>query len=418
MDRELSKSEQSKTTLKKIAYACLIIGLLVGAFYGFQKFVKKTGDVSEFLIVPVERGNIKNTLSASGTIVASSERIINAPISTEIESVHLTTGAQVNKGDLILELDKEYTSLEYERLDDELSLRKNSIEKLRLQYDKDLRDIDYQDQIKALQLDELNAQVLDQERLLKIGGATAEDVESAKLKLKIAEIEKKVLENELQFKRSVNTTDKKNLQLEYNIQTKRLKELGKKLRETKVKAPAQGVITWINEDIGKTVVEGEPLVRIANLDRYEVEAVTSDRNAKTLQVGLQVEVRINKDKLSGTISRILPAIEDNTVKFFIQLDENDHKLLRPSLRTEVYVITEEKENVLRAKRGSALKGTKSQYIYKVENNQARKVRITKGLISGDYFEIEDGLTEGDRIIVSETKLFDHMEEFEIKKKEQ
>ena len=415
MDREISKSEQSRNNFNKILPILLIIGLIAAAYYFLRTNLKKTGKPSDFYIVQVEQGNISSTISAAGLVVATSERVINSPVSTEIQDVLMSTGAEVKPGDLILKLDQEFTGLEYERLEDELSLRSNSIEKLKLQYDKDLRDLDYQDQIKALQLSELKAQLSDQERLLKIGGVTAEEVEAANLQVRIAEIEKKVLENELQFKRQVNTTDKENLQLEYDIQQKRLKQLGRKLKETQVKAPSAGVITWINEDIGKTVVEGEPLVRIANLDSYEIEATTSDRNSKELLLGLPVDIRINQERMRGYITRILPEIVNNTVKFYVGLEEANHKALRPSLRTELYVVTSEKENVLRAKRGNALKGTDSQFVYKVTGNTAKKIRIRKGLVSSDYFEIVEGLSAGDQIIISETEDFDHMDEFEIAK---
>lgn len=416
MDREISRSEQSKGKLKQVLYILVIAGAIALAYYLMRTQLQKKGKSSDFHIVQVEKGNIRSTLSAAGLVIASSERVINAPVSTEIKDVLLSTGASVKKGDIIIKLDEEFTALEYESLNDELSLRRNNIDKLKLQFDKDLRDLDYKDQIKALQLSELKAQLGDLERLLNIGGATAEEVEAAKLQLSISEIEKKVLENELQFKRQVNTTDKDNLQLEYDIQLKRLKQLGRKLKETKVKSPGEGVITWINEDIGKTVTEGEPLVRIANLNRFEIEATTSDRNSKELMVGMPVEVRINKEKMMGQISRILPEIVNNTVKFFVSLNEDNHKALRPSLRTEVFVIKSQKEDVLRAKRGNALKGTKSQYVFKVEGNTARRVRISKGLISSDYFEIESGLSAGDKIIISETEDFDHMDAFEITSK--
>jgi len=416
MDRQLSNKEQSGNKYKKILPYLLIIGLLAIGYYFVTQKLKKSADAKELHIVPVEKGDIRQTLSAAGTIIAASERVINAPVSTEIEDVLLSTGAEVNKGDLILKLDQEYTRLEYERLEDELSLRVNNIDKLKLQYDKDLRDLDYQDQIKALQLSELIAQLGDQQRLLDIGGATAEEVEAANLQVSIAEIEKKILENELSFKRAVNTTDKNQLQLEFDIQSKRLKELSRKLSQTLVRATGQGVITWINEDIGKTVAEGEPLVRIANLNRFEVEAITSDRNSKNLQVGLPVEMRINKEKHAGVISRILPEIVNNTVKFYVTLEADNHKSLRPNLRAEIFVINEEKENVLRAKRGNALKGTKSQYVYKVIGDQAVKTRIAKGLVSSDYFEIESGLQAGDQIIISDTEEYNHMESFTIKSK--
>jgi len=413
MDREISKSEQSKNKFKRLLPFLVAIVLFVGGYYLMKTFLTKKADPNELHIVEVEKGNIRSTFSAVGLVIASSERVINSPISTEIENVLLTTGAEVKKGDVILKLDKEFTAIEYERLQDELALRTNNIEKLKFQYDKDLRDLDYQDQIKALKLSEIKAQLSDQKRLLDIGGATAEEVEAAELQLNIAQIEKKILENELQFKRQVNSTDKNQLQLEFDIQKKRLRQLGRKLKETQVTAPHQGVITWINDDIGKTVNEGEALVKIANLNRFEIEATTSDRNSKKLQLGLPVEVRINKERLNGTISRILPEIINNTVKFYVELENNDHKSLRPNMRSEIYVIIDKKENVLRAKRGAALVGTQSQYIYKVENEIAKKIRITKGLVSSEYFEIVGGLSKGDQIIISETKDFDHMDSFSL-----
>lgn len=414
MDRVLTKTEQTKSGFKRIWGTLIIILLLAAAYMLLKKTLQKKADRKDLHIVKVEKGNIKETLSAAGTVIPSSERVINSPVSTEIKEVLLSTGSNVEEGDIILRLDQEYTRLEYEKLEDELSLRKNNVEKLKLQFDKDLRDIDYQDQIKGLQLSELKAQLADQKRLLVIGGATKEDVESAELKLNIAKIEKKVLENDLSFRESVNQTDKNNLQLEINIQVKRLRELQRKLNETEVRSPQKGVITWINEDIGKTVTEGEPLVKIANLQKFKVEASTSDRNSKDLITGLEVEVRVGKERLRGTIERILPEIINNTVRFIISLEESSHASLRPNLRTEIYIITNEKSDVLKAKRGNALKGTQSQFFYKVKDNVAEKIRVTKGLVSSEYFEITAGLQEGEKIIISDVSDYDHMESFIIK----
>lgn len=413
MDREIPQKDQSKKALKKILPIVLVFGAIGIGYYFLRNTLQKKGKSVDFHIVQVERGNVKQTLSAAGTVIAASERVINSPVSTEIESVLLSTGTDVKKGDLILKLDKEYTALEYEKLQDELSLRKNNIDKLKLQFDKNLRDLDYQDQIKALQLSELRTQVADQSRLLDIGGATAEELEGATLQLSIAEIEKKVIENELQYKRSVNTTDKKGLQLEYDIQVKRLRELKRKLGETQVTAPEAGVITWINEDIGKRVSEGEPLVKIANLNKFKIEATTSDRNSDQLQIGLPVEVRIGKDKIKGEIARILPEIINNTVKFYVSLENDSYDKLRPNLRTEINIISGASNDVLRAKRGTGLKGTSAQYFYKIVGNEAIKIRVNKGMISSEFFEIKDGLNEGDKVIVSETKAYEHMDRFII-----
>ncbi|HMP31683.1 MAG TPA: HlyD family efflux transporter periplasmic adaptor subunit, partial [Saprospiraceae bacterium] len=301
MDRTLSNAEIKSTRLRGLIKVVLVILVVSIASWLLINRIKPQVAEKDLYTATVESGDIVQTLTASGTVMPSFEYTINAPVVTEIKKIYQTNGALVEKGSTILELDQEYTALEFEKLKDELSLRKNNIEKLKLQFEKELRDLDFQNQIKALQINETDAQIKSQIRLKNVGGAAAEDIEKVKLQLNIMEIEKKALENELSFKKKLNMVESENLQLEYGIQTKRLSELRRKLTETTVRAEQSGVITWINEDLGKTVQIGEPLVRIADLKRYRVEAVTSDRNMQWLKVGTVVRVRINNLDLNGII---------------------------------------------------------------------------------------------------------------------
>ena len=411
MDRQLSTKEQSKGQYKKWLYIIGGLALLCAAIYGFRSMLENKVNESDFFIASVERGDVTNTVSAAGIVIPAFEREINAPVATEIKSVSLSTGAQVKQGDLILELDQEFTKLEYDQLKDELDLRKNNIEMLKLQFDKDLLDLDYRDQIKALEVDELEAEVADQRRLLNIGGGTAEELEQAELQLKVAGLEKKMLENELQYSRNVNVNEKKGLELEYTIQEKRLKELRRKLTETNVRSPQSGVITWINEDIGRTVTAGETLVRIADLGRYTIEATSSDRNSQKLSLGLPVQVRIGSNNLKGAISRILPSVENNTVRFFVELENSSSEFLRPNMRAEVFIITDKKEDVLRIKNGAAFRGAITQEVFFVEGNKAVKKKIKKGISNSDYVEIISNANPGSKIIISDVSDYKHLDEF-------
>ncbi len=411
MDRQLTKKERGGFPLKKWKGPIVVVIIFLIAGLGMRSVLSRKVKKSDFIIAQVERGDIEQTFSASGLVKPAFEREINAPVATEIKNVILQRGAQVNAGDLIMELDQEFTQLEYEKLRDELELRKNNIEKLKLQFDKDLRDLDYQDQIKALSIAELTAQVADKKRLLQIGGVTQEDVEQAALKLQVAQLEKKMLENDLQFKRSVNKNDKKNLELEYTIQQKRLRELKRKLSETNVKAPSSGVITWINKDIGRTVLAGETLVRIADLNQYEIQAESSDRNSEKIQLGLTANIRIGNKVLKGKISRILPSVENNTVRFFVKLKDESASILRPNLRVEVFVITEEKQNVIRIRNGAAFRGAANMEVFFVEGNKAVKKPIKKGLTNANYVEILTNAKPGDRIIISQTDDYNDFDDF-------
>ncbi len=413
MDRQLTSNETKWSKRLQPFKYFLVILVTASALWYIRALLSPKIDSKSLHIVAVERGDMINTLSASGTVVPAFEREINAPVATEISKVIKSRGDFVKKGEFILALDEEYTRLIFDQLRDELALRRNNIDKLKLEFDKNLRELDYKTQIQKLQVSTLEAQVTDQMRLMQVGGATAEELEQAELNLKVAHLQESILENELAHRRSINLNEKKGLELEYQIQEKKLAELNRKLKETTVRAPEDGVITWINEDLGRKVQEGETLVKLANLNKFVIEASSSDRNSTKIQVGMPIRVIINETLLDGQITSISPAVENNTIQFIAELDKPNAEVLRPNLRVEVFIITDNKTDVLRVKNGPAFRGAAGQFIYVVDAGVASKRRINKGLVNSNYVEILDNLEEGERIIISSMDDFDHLESFDI-----
>ena len=105
MDREIPKSVRSKASLKKVLFWLIIISIAVLGYYGLKKLITRSADPDSLVFAKVERGDIENRITASGRVVPYYERVINAPVATEIKSVFLSTGDQVRKGDIIMELD-------------------------------------------------------------------------------------------------------------------------------------------------------------------------------------------------------------------------------------------------------------------------------------------------------------------------
>lgn len=414
MDREITIGNQNANKRKKWLRYLLIIGGIAVALYALRYFLQPTIKESSFVTATVKRGNIENTISASGLVVAAFEEQVNAPITTQIKEVYLPSGTEVKKGDRILELNQDYIKLQFQSIQDRLELRKNNITKLKLEYDKNLNDLDYDNQIKGLQIAGMKADLQDAERLQKIGGATQEEVEKAELELQIAELEKKKLDNELAYRKSVIGSDRRNLELELMIEEKELRELRQKLNKTTVTAPRAGVVTWVNEDIGKQVNEGDPLARIADLGRFRIEASASDRYSDDIQVGLPVRVRAGKVNLAGTIASILPTVANNTIEFIIELNEANKEALKPNMRVEVFIISGKKEDVLLVKNGPGFRGGIEQYVFSIQGEQAFRRNVQLGLTNRDFVEITGGeIREGDLLIISDMKDYEHLAEVQL-----
>lgn len=414
MDKPVSQQTRRRAVGRKLLRWLLIIGALVAAVFFVRRLLTTSITESEFQFARVERGDIENTITATGLVVPAFEQQVVSPISTSIKEVYNRPGDEVGTGDVMMQLDDEFIRLEYQSLKDQLELKKNNITRLRYEYDKNIKDLDYENQIKALQLSSLESKLADAQRLQKIGSATQEEVDQAQLNLEIARLEKKKLKNELAFRQKVLTGDKRNLELKALMEEKKISEMERKLRETKVMAPRSGVITWINEDIGKTVREGELLVRLADLGRFRIEASCSDRYAEHVKVGRPVRVRVNRTNLKGYVAATLPAVENNTVAFIVELEKSDHQLLRPNMRVEVFLISNRREQALRLKNGPVFTGALRQNLFVVRGEEAVRTTALIGLTGTDYVELlETDLKEGDRVIISDMEQFDHLERIQL-----
>ncbi len=413
MDRPISEDYQRNTQYRNWGKYIIGVGILAAAVWGIRHLIKPSMTTDKFRIATAVVGPMNQTITSSGTVVPAFESVITSPITAEILSVRAKAGTNVDRGSQIMELNTEFTKLEVAQLKDELELRKNNVKRLTLEFDKNLRDLELDDQIQGLQVSSLEALLEDARKLNKIGGATDEEVEKASLDLQISNLRKQKLENEVQFKKASLQSDKKNLRLEVQIQQNRLAELNKKLYASSVIAKQSGVITWVNENIGAKINEGDPLVRIANLDNYYIEGEVSDRYAQKIAPGMEVTVRINKKEIPGIIQNILPEIKNNVMKFNVILKDGSDEALRPQARVEVFLITDQKDEALKLPSGPVFTGARTQDIYVIRNGVAEKIRVAVGMSNIDEVEITSGLQPGDRVIISKMEEYKHLDRIEL-----
>ena len=75
-------------------------------------------------------------------------------------------------------------------------------------------------------------------------------------------------------------------------------------------APVAGVLTAVFEEVGATVRRGDVLARIADLASFRVEAKVSDAYSARLDLGQDVHVLVDDQRLAARVSGILPTIDE------------------------------------------------------------------------------------------------------------
>lgn len=408
--------EEVKLKKKKKTFSFILIGVivLVAAIWllrtSFASVIKK----SNITTAVVERGDIENTIAATGEILPEFEEIITSPVNASIQKVLMDAGNTVQAGQSVLTLDKTASQTLYTKQKFELESKRNDIAKLKLDLNKSFYDIRSNNDIKQLRINSLQADVENAKRLYKAGGGTKEDVDKAELALKVALLEKQQLENEIRSKQQTMQLEIREAELAADVEMNSLNELQRKLKAADIVATRAGVITWVNKNIGAAVHEGESIARIADLSSFKITGSISDNYLDQLHNSMTAIVRINETQIRGTVTNVYPSVQNGIVSFDVRLDEQDNKMLRPNMKADVYLVTDAHSNVLRVANGPAFKGSSTQNIFVLNNGKAEKRTVHIGLTNFDYVELKDNVKPGDVVITSDMSDYKNSKEVTIK----
>lgn len=415
MDVMISNNELRQRRNKRIILVTVTIVLIVVAIFLLRSSVQTSIKFNSLTVAVVERGDVENTIQASGIIQPEFEETISSPIHSSIQKILLNVGTKINADESILLLDKATTETEYERLKMQCELKRSNINKIRLELGKTYFDMRSNDDIKQLQINSFTAAVENAKRLYKAGGGTKEAIELEELKLKTALIEKKQLEKELVTRRKTMDAEIHESELEATIQETQLRDLKRKLLLAEIKSSRPGVITWVNRNIGAMVTEGEPLAKVADLGSYKVTGTISDAYLDQLKIGMPVIIKINDTKIKASIASILPSVQNGFASFEVSLNEKNSSLYRPNIKVDIFLVTQVHSNVIRVANGAAFKGAGIQSVYLLRGATAIRKQVHTGLSNFDYVEINnDELSPGDKVITSDLSDYNNMPQIGIK----
>lgn len=413
MDKPIEAGIIKKRKRKSIALLLIIVSIIACGIFMLRAYIKPAISRAQFTSAIADTGNIENTISASGEVLPEFEEILSSPINAAITQVLMDAGTQVKAGQSILTLDKASAQTEFDKMSFQIESKENEIRKLKLDLEKSFYDIKSNNSIKQLRIRNFKDAVASAQRLYKAGGGTKEDIEQAQLNLKVAELEKQQLENEIRNKQQTMKIEIREAEIALAIQRNDQQAYKRKLNLANVLATRDGVVTWVNKNIGASIREGESLARIANLSSYKVAGSISDNQINQLRSGLPVIVRINDSLLRGAVSNVSPAINNAIVSFEVQLEKKNSKLLRPNMKVDVFVVTETRNQVVRVPNGPAFKGSDAQQIFVLKNGKAERRDVKTGLSNFDYIEIISGVKAGEQVITSDMDNYIHARELVI-----
>jgi len=358
--------------------------ILTGLVFGCK------GDGPAYRTEQVSKGDIQQSVTATGTVNAVTTVLVGTQVSGTIKSLYADFNSRVTKGQLIALIDPEM-------LEAQLAQAKANVEKA---------DATFRDADRTLKR---NRELFAKNLIPRSDLDTAEtNFDSARAQLAQAKAAFKVAETNLRY--------------------------------TRILSPVDGIVISRNVDIGQTVAasfQTPTLFTIAqDLTKMQIDTNIAESDIGVVKLGQEVDFTVDAYPditFKGKVwqKRQAPITVQNVVTYdvVIQVDNGDLKLM-PGMTANVSVIIQTKREVLRltnaatrfrmtdrsapagagagagagAKAGAGASEKKGPAVWVLENGKPKRVAITPGISDGTYTEIVSGdLKEGQQIIVESLK---------------
>src|SRR5664279_1093969 len=415
MDRPVSKEHKRKLLIRQIGVISIII-IVPLLIVLFLKSVFIPGvSLSQVVTGISERGEIQITVQGSGTVIPAYEEIITSPFKSNIVKIIKNPGDKVFPKDTLLILNNKLAENDLNLLTNELALENIRIDKLKIELQQLREDFDFSRKIKEIKVENARLEYEGEVLLNKMGGSPTSEVKKAKTAWDIEQLENS--QAQYNFNNQVNSRNNgiRELETEINIEKNKIIKAKDLVDQAYVKAPFHGDLSWVIDQPGASVSEGQQIARVADFSSYKLKGTISNVWAGRVVSGQEVDIRKQDKDLKGTIENIMPAITQGMMECIIRIDKGDITNLRPSQQLEIRVIISKKDKVLRLPNGPYYKDRGYKEMYVVRGNKAYRTKILFGDSNFDYVEVLEGLKEREKVILTDIGEKYTREEIRVKK---
>ena len=247
-------------------------------------------------------------------------------------------------------------------------------------------NVEVGDYVRAGQvLAEMDALNLEQARLKLVNDST----ELARLRYRLDE-------------GGVSQSDFEAMELAYKVSKSQYQNL---IENTVLRSPINGVITARNYDKGDMYAMASPIYVVQQITPVKLLVGISETDYTRLHRGDQVVLTVDAlpgREFTGRVNRIYPTIDPATHTFTAEvLVSNGDRVLRPGMYARVRVTFEVRRSIVVPDAAvQKQQGSGVRVVYVVgPDDTVDIVPVTPGRHVGSEYEILEGLSEGERVVV-------------------
>ncbi len=389
------------------ALALVIVALLLPSLMRtFSASRAVSGD--RLRIATVERGLLVRDIAVQGRVVAAVSPTLFAPAAGTV-TFQVQAGDEVAQGDALADLSSPELQNELSR--EQATLQSLEVEVARARIDSRKRQL-----LSTRTRDEAEVALLAARREMQRADAAWETRSISEVDHLRAKDELRTAE--LGFAHATSDVDLEKESLAFELRTRELSldrqrllvaDLDRRVGELTIRAPVNGRVGTLLVADRSAIGRDVGLLTVIDLSRLEIEIDAPESFADDLVPGLAGEVSFQGRAFAAELASVSPEVVSGQVRARLRFAGEQPAGLRQSQRLSARVLIDERPDVLKVQRGPFVDTGSGRFAYVVNDGVAVRRPVELGVGSLTEIEILSGLTEGERIVISGTDIFEDAE---------
>lgn len=402
MDKMIVKSKNKWP--KYLSIALVTVGVVVLVQQVFGPSDGKTLKISkqQLVISKVFEGEYEDFIRIRGRVEPLDTLFLDAIEGGRVEVIYVEDGANVKKGQLLVELSNPTVQLNVIRTQADTTQQLNNLKQLELQMEQnrlkhksDLVDINYNITLLESKLRRLR-------ELIKKGAVQESEIEELEihyqwylnrleLTLESQETDERIQQQ--QMKQLAKASEQ--LQLNMDIAHKSIERLV-------VKAPKNGRITDFDLKVGESVGAGVRIGQIDTPGNSKLTANIDEFYINNVHKGQNIEVDVQGKPFQLTIAKVYPQVTNNQFKVDMVFEGNAPADIRRGQTLQGRLKLKDSQPAMLIKNGSFYQSSGGNWVFVVspDGTEALKRNVKLGRRNINFIEVKEGLNIGEQVIAS------------------
>jgi len=410
------KIEKRKWTQKKTIYLIGSVLFLILAILGFKNLNKKIYKVnaSKISVKKVIEDNFQDMILIDGDVESINLVMVNTLEGGTVEEIFIEDGVLVEKGTPLLRLSNPAVTLGYMNQETAIVEQINNLRSLKLSLEKDQRDlseslIDSENSLAETTRNYKVDSVLYEKKII-----ARNDYVDMKESYEYQKQKRDFMDRNVRKSGEDNKVQIYQINQSIALMQRNLNMIHENIEKMLVRAPITGMLSSFDPNIGESYGKNQTVAKIDVQSGFKIKGQVDEYYLSTVKPGQLAQFSFDGKLIDLKVKKVLPEVVNRRFEIELVFVNEAPKAITIGQSLQVRLELSKSQKSLMISRGNYFQSSGGQYVYVLDGQgEAHKRMIKLGSQNPSYYQVLEGLNEGEQFISSSYDDFKNYETIKI-----